>query len=240
MAVGTNGRMAEQDAISLQGALRDNGFSYIRGLPASCDHASLFSFLGEVIPQYNGVAVREVRPEADMEGIYSVSNLDALSPHTEGYEFPTLPARYVVLWAVQPAAGPGGETTLADGYAYLEGFSPQDRRRLSTDLYAWRSNVSLERRGVELSRIHPALEHQPDGLVMHYCSRDILRTGDPLQSRYVDEGLRFFADHHVAVAIEKDAVLVWDNWRMMHARNAFTDPRRHLRRVLLGDVRLRS
>jgi alpha-ketoglutarate-dependent taurine dioxygenase len=52
--------------------------------------------------------------------------------------------------------------------------------------------------------------------------------------RYVIEGRRHFETTRIAIKVERGGLLIWDNWRMMHALNAFTDPRRHLRRVLIG------
>jgi alpha-ketoglutarate-dependent taurine dioxygenase len=70
---------------------------------------------------------------------------------------------------------------------------------------------------------------------MRYSSREMYEiepTDDDLHQRYVQGGIRFFADTHVEVAIERNALLIWDNWRVIHSRNAFSDPRRHLMRVI--------
>jgi alpha-ketoglutarate-dependent taurine dioxygenase len=60
-------------------------------------------------------------------------------------------------------------------------------------------------------------------------------TDDDLSRRWVIHGRAFFETNKTAIKIERGGLLVWDNWRMLHARNGFTDPRRHLRRVLLAD-----
>jgi alpha-ketoglutarate-dependent taurine dioxygenase len=81
---------------------------------------------------------------------------------------------------------------------------------------------------------HPILECHDDGLVMRYSNQDIVRVDDGLLPRYVDGGRQFFEANKRAVRIERNAVLIWDNWRMMHARNGFRDRNRHLRRVLIA------
>jgi alpha-ketoglutarate-dependent taurine dioxygenase len=47
-------------------------------------------------------------------------------------------------------------------------------------------------------------------------------------------GLRHFQEHKIAFRLRTNDLLVWDNWRMIHGRNAFQDRRHHLRRMLLA------
>lgn len=167
------------------------------------------------------------------DAVVSAANTAALTPHTESYEFPGLPPRYVALWCVRPTQGEGGETTLADGYRFLECFDPIEQRALHTNIYEWRSRPSLAREGVIMSARHPILTQHPAGLVMRYSNLDLVRSDD-LVERYIDDGLYFFNATRFAVKIERNAVLIWDNWRMLHARNAFTDRNRLLRRILIA------
>lgn len=44
----------------------------------------------------------------------------------------------------------------------------------------------------------------------------------------------YFERTHVCVQYEKGDMLVFDNWRMLHARNALTDLGRHLRRIQIA------
>jgi alpha-ketoglutarate-dependent taurine dioxygenase len=69
---------------------------------------------------------------------------------------------------------------------------------------------------------------------MRYSNQDIVRVDDGLLPRYIDGGRQFFEAAKLPIRIARNAVLIWDNWRMMHARNGFTDRNRHLRRVLLA------
>jgi alpha-ketoglutarate-dependent taurine dioxygenase len=44
----------------------------------------------------------------------------------------------------------------------------------------------------------------------------------------------FFRRWHVAVDYDLNDMLVLDNWRMLHSRNAFTDLGRHLKRIQIA------
>jgi hypothetical protein len=85
-----------------------------------------------------------------------------------------------------------------------------------------------------MSARHPILESHAGRLVMRYSNQDIVRVDDGLLPRYIDGGRQFFEAGKLPIRIARNAVLIWDNWRMMHARSGFSDRGRHLRRVLLA------
>src|SRR6266545_5618186 len=112
----------DRDAVQAQ--LASEGHAYIRSLPADFDYLKELARLGPPVPQYNGALVRDVKPDSAISNdVVSAANMAELTPHTEWYEFPGLPPRYVALWCIRPAAGQGGETTLADGYVMLDLFT---------------------------------------------------------------------------------------------------------------------
>jgi alpha-ketoglutarate-dependent taurine dioxygenase len=218
--------------------LREHGYAYLRGMSDGFDHPAEAARLGEQAAQYQGGYIREVQPDPKMAAAaISASNMKALSPHTESFEFGGWPPRYVALWCVHPAQGVGGETTLADTREFLREFSDTDIRLMHSRMYEWRSPASLKLQGIAMAARHPILEDTPDALLIRYSSREMYRIGDAaddLQARYVQGGIRFFDATKIEVRIERHAMLIWDNWRIMHSRNAFSDPRRHLRRILLN------
>jgi hypothetical protein len=121
----------------------------------------------------------------------------------------------------------------------LREFSEPDIRLMHHRIYEWRSPASLKLEGIAMSARHPILEERPEALLIRYSSREMYPVGpagdqDGLCTRYVQGGIRFFDRTRMEISIERNAMLIWDNWRMIHSRNAFTDPRRHLRRVLLN------
>ncbi|MDI2132422.1 TauD/TfdA family dioxygenase [Yinghuangia seranimata] len=214
--------------------LDQEGYAYLAELPQGFDHLEFLSGLGEVLPQYDGRRVWDLVPEPGMDDVYHSRNTQALVPHTEGYELPGLPPRYVALWCVRPAEGVGGETTLADGYALLERFSPDDRAAMRDARYTWRSSEGLARKGIVIENRHPIVTRHRDRWILRFSENNVEPTGDQLLGRVIREGTRFFEREHRAVSIVRNGLLAWDNWRMIHSRNAFVDRGRHLKRVLLG------
>jgi len=221
------------DLPNTQDRLSKDGYAYLNGIPDGFDYPKELARIGPLLPQYAGELVRDVKPDPTVDdGVISAYGISELTPHTEWYEFSSLPPRYVALWCVHPADGPGGETTLADGYRLLDTFAPDERKRMFVDMYDWASR-GLAHEGVQHVSRHPILQLHSDTLVVRFSTLD-LRRNDDLSSRYVTHGVRFFEANHVAIRIERGAILIWDNWRMLHARNTFSDRRRHLQRVLIG------
>jgi len=223
------------DVDSIRGTLASAGYAYVRGLPEDFDHPAELTRLGPLVPQYGGALVRDVKPDPEVsDTVVSSANMAELTPHTEWYEFPGLSPRYVALWCVQPAEGPGGETTLADGYRLLDDYTMQERERLTIDIRQWRSTPTLAREGVQEVAYHPIIEIHRSTVLLRFSTLDML-TDDALSQRWVHHGRAFFEANKIGIKIERDGLLLWDNWRMLHARNGFSDPRRHLRRVLIAD-----
>lgn len=226
----------ELDLPRVRRALARDGYAYVRQVPEGFDHVGQLSRIGAPIPQFDGVVVRDVRPEPTVDNsVYSASNTRELMPHTEWFEYPGNPPRYVALWCVRQTEGPGGETTLADAYAFVDRLGPDERRRLESAVYPWTPSPVLKRLGISFQADHPLLETSGGDLIVRFPCDDRCERFDTLMDGYLTRGRKFFQDHELAVRIEERALLVWDNWRMMHARNAFHDDVRHLRRVLLAE-----
>lgn len=228
-----NGRPLPPDllASTFDALMRENGYVYCCNVPDDFDHVEFCRSLGDFVPQYTGVMVGDVRPEEGMDDVYHSGNTRPLLPHTEGYDFETLPPRYLALWCVAPCSGSGGETTLADAYAWLECFADEELQRMRETVYDWKTTDGVLRMGIELHSRHPMLEDHEGGLICRFSSNNMLRDGDAFAADVVQRGLEFFEKTHVAIEYESNALVVWDNFRMMHARNAFTDRGRHLKRV---------
>ncbi|MFF3886926.1 TauD/TfdA family dioxygenase [Streptomyces sp. NPDC001914] len=231
--------LTEQDSAGagtdlVAGRLATYGWAYVGSVPRGFDYVGFLGQFGDLLPQYRGEKVWDLKPEPDMDDVYHSNNTRALTPHTEGYELSGLPPRYVALWCVTPSSGPGGETTLADGYEMLDGLTEQDRESLRERRYEWHCSEGLARQGVHLSNSHPVLESHAGVDVMRYSYNNVARVPDGLLIPFLEAGKEFFDREHSSVLMAQDALLIWDNWRMMHSRNAFTDRGRHFRRVLIG------
>ncbi|GAB2625803.1 hypothetical protein GCM10027168_66930 [Streptomyces capparidis] len=214
--------------------LDEFGYVYLCDVPAEFDHPSFLSGFGEFMPQYDGKLVWDLTPEPDMDDVYHSRNTRALVPHTEAYEYPGPPPRYLALWCVRPAQGPGGETTLADGREWLGTFTTEELDHMRTHPYEWHSSEGLARKDIHLSNRHPILSEHRGHTVLRYSANNVEDVDDGFLPGYVQRGVEFFDKTHIAVRIERNALLVWDNWRMLHSRTAFKDRGRHLKRVLIA------
>ncbi len=190
--------------------------------------------LGAFIPNYSGAVVGDVRPEPGMDDVYHAGNTRPLTPHTEGYDFAIVPPRYIALWCVTPASGPGGETTLADTRPWVDALSAEERERFESIDYDWKTTEGVQRLGLDLKTRHPILEEGRQGLIVRFSCNNLLRDDDDPAVDLQERWKTAFDDEHVAIGYRENDMLVWDNWRLLHARNAFSDRSRHLRRIQIA------
>lgn len=224
------------DIAAIRRLLNSEGYVYLTSISDGCDYLAELSKVGTPIPHQGNDYVKEIKPDPRAAAeTYSSSNMKKLQPHTEWYEAAGVPPRYVALWCVREARGEGGETVIADGYRFLKEFSAQDQQLLQECQYEWYGVSNLSGGPPDATPHHPILERHPDGLIMRYSTQLLQRVkDDSLASLYIAGGARFFEAQCISVSITRNSVLLLDNWRMMHARRAFSDPERHLRRILLA------
>jgi alpha-ketoglutarate-dependent taurine dioxygenase len=231
-----NGRPlpSELHRSSFASLMRQNGYVYMCNVPSEFDPVAFCRTLGDFIPQYTGMLVGDVVPEPGMDDVYHSGNTQALLPHTEGYDFEGLPPRYMALWCVVPVRGAGGETTLADGYRWIQGLDGAHVSAMRQCMQRWKTTDGALRMGLHLFTEHPLLEDHEQGLIVRFSCNNLLHQGDPRMVRIQESGRSFFEHNHVAIDYEAGAMLIWDNWRMLHSRNAFTDRGRHLKRIQIA------
>lgn len=224
------------DVAEIRRSLKSEGYAYLTGVPEEFEYVAELSRFGQPIPHNESDVVKDITPDPGIEpGTYSALSMQRLLPHTDWYESPGFPPRYVALWCVRASLGGGGETTLADGYSFLSTFSTHDQELMRERQYEWQGVSNMAGGPPVAATRHSILEHHPDGLIMRYSSRILQHiAADDLISSYINGGASFFAAEHMPIPISRNSVLLWDNWRMIHARNAFNDPERHLRRLLLA------
>lgn len=214
--------------------MQEHGYVVICNIPDDFDQVTFCRRLGSFVPNYTGAVVGDVRPEPGMDDVYHAGNTRPLTPHTEGYDFSVLPPRYIALWCVHPASGPGGETTIADTAPWLAALNEDERSALEETEYEWKTTEGVNRLGLDLHTRHPILENHPKGPIVRFSCNNLIRDdADPAAKLQELWRANFDADH-VAVTYQRNDMLVWDNWRLLHARNAFTDRSRHLRRVQIA------
>jgi alpha-ketoglutarate-dependent taurine dioxygenase len=211
-----------------------HGYVLMVNVPDSFDPVGFCKQVGEFVPQYTGVLVGDVRPEPGMDEFYHAGNSRPLYPHSEGYDFDGIPPRYLALWCVKPNTGAGGETTLADGYAWIDTLADADRQYLRSTIYEWETTDAMRHLGLDLLTEHPVIDDHPDGVILRYSFNNLVRGDDERIGPLLDSTKAFFERNHVAIQYKRHDMLVFDNWRMLHARNAFTDLGRHLRRIQIA------
>jgi len=212
--------------------VESSGYSYIEELPDDFDFRTAMSSFGNLVPQYDGDYLRDITPDpAIADDALDSRSLVALPPHTEWYEFDAIPPRYVALWCIHGTRGSGGETLLADGYELLSRFSAEEVEQLHRKPYRWTSNA-LKNLGRSQSCMHPALRRSSDSIIVSFSTNDFA-VDDDLSYNYHSRGLKFFDENCQPIKLVDNSLLIWDNWRMLHGRNGFTDRDRRLRRVLI-------
>jgi alpha-ketoglutarate-dependent taurine dioxygenase len=217
--------------------LSEHGYVLMTNVPDSFDPVRLCRKLGRFVPNYNGAIVGDVRPEPGMDDVYHAGNTRPLTPHTEGYDFQVVPPRYIALWCVQPATGTGGETTLADTRSWVDELSDDDRQYFEKTEYRWKTTDGVRRLGLDLETEHPILAENDGTTIVRFSCNNLLRDEDDRAVALQEQWHRRFDEEHVAINYDRNDMLVWDNWRLLHARNSFTDRTRHLRRIQIRQER---
>jgi alpha-ketoglutarate-dependent taurine dioxygenase len=207
-----------------------HGYVYIDKISDDFDHAGFCRQFGGLMPQYDGNLYYLIRAEEEFQHLSHSLTTNALQPHTDGYEFDGMPPRFLALWCLFPPSDGGGRTTLCDLYPFLGTLSEEERRTLAGHRYRFISGI--EDTSVERSALHPMIEERAGLAPIVRLSIDFVESDgflDEIHARL----LRYFDRNHVAVAYETNALLLWDNLRMVHGRTGYSDQRRQLRRIWL-------
>src|SRR5262249_27760243 len=113
-------------------------------------------------------------------------------------------------------------------------FTGDERAHMFRREYQWRSSEGLARKSIQFEARHPILEKDSTGrVILRYSYNNIVSSDDAFLPGFIKRGAMFFDAQFVAVSIERNGLLLWDNWRMLHSRTAFSDRRRHLKRVMV-------
>lgn len=230
---------ADYNADTFLDLLDQNGYVYMNDVPDYFGYEAFLRGFGEFMPQYDGQEVWSVIPQKRFEGMYHSLNRQALHPHTECYEFPGLSPKYLALWGVTPARDGGGQTTLVDMRDFLAALTAEELWELSTRRYDFMSADGVLEMGLGRNATHPLYElREGREPVVRFSYNNVKLPGDPFLRDMRERIVSYFQERHVAVGIEAGAILIWNNHRVLHSRTAFTDMRRHLRRVWLAEAAL--
>lgn len=224
------------------------GFVVIDGVESPDRLRSVLTGFGRVMPQYDGRLTYEVRAEPGFDDRAYSKSQNEIRAHTEAPGWQP-PPKYLALWCHVQARGGGGETCLADVKAYLRALDTATVRQLRSRTVAW-GGTNTSGTG-SAGVVAPILMPDGSGDEVLRFSYNLLTSGEydpPLSGEVPPERMplgRFGVDlaHQVhehfraaalRISIPENAVLVWDNQRMAHARTPYVDPRRHLTRYWIA------
>src|SRR5205807_8714026 len=101
--------------------------------------------------------------------------------------------------------------------------------------YQFTSTDQLRSQGIDMSSSHPILlEHEGTPIISISCNYIVRDESDEFIANILANLGEFFGKWHVAVDYNLNDMLILDNWRMIHSRNAFTDLGRHLKRIQIA------
>lgn len=205
----------------LQEKLNDQGCLFFPGI-SRIPPENFLSKFGELRRQEDGRHYYRVKAGERLQP----EDGGALMPHTDDFNSEGLPPRTVALYCIRPDQAARGHTLIADGYEWI-GTLPATAVRTLERPRRYRKNGGYV--------IRPFLERQ-GGVLTLRVSFGHLTLADDQDMREIMAGLyAWFTDNALAVNHVHGSLLLWDNWRMIHGRTAYSDLRRELRRYHLDE-----
>ncbi|WP_459246752.1 TauD/TfdA family dioxygenase [Streptomyces youssoufiensis] len=226
--------------------LDSHGYALVEG-PLEPDEATaLLRQLGELVPQTTGEVAYDIKAHAGFEALRDTRSPHTLRPHTEA-PGQSLPPRYLALHCRVQATCGGGRTLLADGRHFLTTLDEDLQRLAHQHPVYW---PSYEEHPDAVGVRKPVVDRTPSRTVIRMSST-LLRVGaysetldqptadsQPLGPGGValaERAVDFVETGGTSVLIPEDALLIWDNHRMFHARTGFSDTRRRLTRYWVAE-----
>lgn len=227
-------------------ALDEHGWVIVDEVPEAAAAEAVLAELGDLLEQYKGTIRHEVKARPGFDDLQYSQSRNGITPHTEAPGLPK-PPRYLALHCHRQARCGGGHTLLADGYAFVDSLAPElaaevRSRPIRFDLVA--------NSGAGESEAIPApiyTEGEPP--VLRY-SYNVLRDNsldapthedaleldgvDPFNAELCRLGVEFMREEGFGALPRDGGLLIFDNWRMLHARDSYEDPARHLTRYWVG------
>ena len=217
----------------MKALLAAQGYVFLTNLPADFDHLDLLSRFGTLVPQYDGRTVWSIKADARFDDLYHSLNTKELYPHTECYEMPGLPPRFLALWCISPAACGGGSTTLADGYAFVTSLTKAERLVLKKE-FPFVSSAGIQASALGKTATHPVYDESGPSPIFRFSFNCMSYHHDPVMVGIAKKCVAFFNTTCRSFEWHKNDLLLWDNYRMLHSRTGFEDRSRELKRVWLS------
>ena len=206
---------------------------------------------GPIIPQFNGQMAFAITRKPGYEELPYSQSMNGIGPHTEAPVYAP-PPRYLALHCHQQATCGGGHTGLVDGIeflAFLEHTDPELREWIDdtpVEFVATAKPGEPAQRRVKEYILTPTEEgdifrfsynqfHYGDvNPSREHLQQSLVTNSTTALARFAVLGEAYFVEHNTPVLIPDGCLLIWDNWRMIHARSRYTDPARNLTRYWLA------
>ncbi|MDV7353548.1 TauD/TfdA family dioxygenase [Rhodococcus oxybenzonivorans] len=223
--------------------LEEDGYVLVRDVADRADAAEVVRSLGNLVPQYNGHLTHDVtyRPGNDHRAYSQSAN--TILAHTEAPGWDPSPA-YLALFCHRQAHCGGGHTDLLDVRHLVEALEPAE--------LALMTDAELVFPGPDGGVQTTMLGSDATGRTVLRFSYNLLTAADydPHRDADIDDSLLplgqagrrlahrvsdLFHTLRTRVLIPENALLIWDNQRMLHARSEYADRTRHLTRFWADD-----
>ncbi|MDI2591847.1 TauD/TfdA family dioxygenase [Pseudomonas sp. N3-W] len=231
--------------------LSARGWTVLSADELSDDVVGALEEFGQIIPQFNGQTAFAITRKPGYEDLPYSQSMNGIGPHTEAPVYGP-PPRYLALHCHRQARCGGGHTGLVDGYEFLSFLETAD-----PELREWINDTPVE--FVATAKPGEPAQTRVKEFILtptedadvfrfsynqfHYGdvnpSKEDLRQSQVASSssplaRFARLGEAYFVQRNTPVLIPDGCMLIWDNWRMIHARSQYTDPARHLTRYWLA------
>ena len=234
------------DTNSHAASLEQRGWALIEGLKSTDEAEARLREFGALMPQYDGSHMAHVKARQNYSNLPVSGSTAEIGPHTDGIAMKR-PPRLLALYCFEPAGCGGGHTNLADGYEMIRSLNRENLDYCRHQRFLFRTEGKLLREK-EHSSAHSILEtDEKSGKLRinfshnYFCWGDLNPVSDEHKPRHIGQLgqvvtsiMDFFQRSKKPILVPKNALLIWDNQRMLHSRDAFSDSRRHLVRYWIS------
>lgn len=203
---------------------------------------------GTIVPQYNGQDSWDVTFKPGFENLPYSQSRNGIGPHTE-VPVGAPPPRYLALYCHRQARCGNGHTSLADGLAFYRTLDAELQRFVMESPVLFAATL-IPGTTSKQTLTAPILSRDGERPVFRFSHNQFLygdvnpseaavenasahpADDEPL-ARLARLAVAYFESNALALLIPDGHLLIWDNQRLIHARDTFTDPERHLTRYFL-------
>lgn len=219
------------DIVNLKEKLKKLGYLYLKNI---FDPFSLVQEFGKLIPQYDGKIIWDIKAEKKYENVYHSLNKVKLYPHTECYEFQTMPPKYLCLWCEKPNTCEGGHTTILDALDYFKNLQKKEIDHLKSKSFNFSASKGIQKSGKQFIAENKFIDlDKYESEMIRFSYNNVDFKNDMLTKQICEKFLEHFEKEFISFKWEKNDFLIWDNHRMVHSRTQYEDNSRLLKRVWL-------